>query len=179
MATDYKFALDCIQESAGSENAKLKVYKSDGTTVVLNETEITSTDADNPTTVTFEVTGMDDPSSSEYQSLVLELTNEYYVDSSTDRNILLEGIRYCTKHSGTYKVNTRGEEVNASDSETDKWLPTQVTDISGDDQDNSAHSDGFTVTVWSSSKVTITFPTKHASNVQTGYPALNSFQTQS
>ena len=173
MATDFKFAIDCIQESAGSENAKLKVYKSDGTTNVLAETEITSTDRDNPTTVCFEVSGYEDIASDKYQSLVLELTNEYYVDSSTDRNIVVLNMRYVNKTGSDYKVPTGtgyGLRSNSTDN-TDhaKWVPTLITDISGDDQDNSAFNNGNDVVVWSESKTTITFPTKHSSNDTTGY----------
>ena len=65
---------------------------------------------------------------------------------------------------------TSGGPVNSSDSDSDKWMPTQITSISGDDVDPSAHTDGDSVIVWSGNKVTITFPTKYPSNDHAGYP---------
>ena len=59
MATDYRFAIQCWQDSAGSEDARMDVFI-DGTKVVDNTT-ITATSADSPQLVTWETTGLADP----------------------------------------------------------------------------------------------------------------------
>lgn len=95
---DYKFKLLCVQEAAGSENAKIKI--SHGATVIVAEQEITSTDTSSPTEVTFEVTGLNAPASGETCDLKIELLNDYYVDTDTDRNVVIIESFYCYKSTG-------------------------------------------------------------------------------
>lgn len=82
------------QESAGDENAKIKI--SAGDTVLIAEQEVTSTDDSNPDKIVFEVTGV----SGNSVNLSVELLNDYYVDSSTDRNAIIHEIWYTDKADG-------------------------------------------------------------------------------
>ena len=54
---DYKFLVSATQDSAGSENAKIKIEVEGA--VAVASAEIASTDTDNPTGTLFEVTGLD------------------------------------------------------------------------------------------------------------------------
>ena len=99
MATDYRFAVSCWQDKAGSENAKANIFV--GGTQVATEVEITSESADSPQIVRFEATGLADRNSDGSVTVPIKvvLVNEYYVDSSTDRNIWIKEIRYTHKHN--------------------------------------------------------------------------------
>lgn len=99
MATDYRFAVQCWQDSAGSDNARLDVYI--GGTKVVDNVEITATSDGSPQVVTWETTGLADPASdgSVTEDIKFVLKNEYYVDAATDRNIWINAIGY------TFKVN--------------------------------------------------------------------------
>ena len=99
MATDYRFAIGCWQDQAGSENAKANIFV--GGTQVATEVEITATSADSPQVVSFEATGLADRNSDGSVTVPIKvvLVNEYYVDSGTDRNIWIKEIRYTHKHA--------------------------------------------------------------------------------
>jgi len=101
MATDYRFAIQCWQDSAGSENAKANIFVND--TQVATEVEITATSADSPQTVSFEVTGLSDPNAdgSVTCDIKVSLINDYYVDSSTDRNIWINSIAHICKYDSS------------------------------------------------------------------------------
>ena len=97
MATDYRFAIQCWQDSAGSEDARIDVYIGDAK--VVDNITITATSADSPQIVTWETTGLADPNIDGSVSINMKvvLKNEYYVDSSTDRNIWINTIGHNSK----------------------------------------------------------------------------------
>lgn len=99
MATDYRFAVQCWQDSAGSENARLDVFIGD--TKVVDNVEVTATSADSPQVVYWETTGLADPAidGSVTENIKFVLKNEYYVDAATDRNIWINAIGY------NFKIN--------------------------------------------------------------------------
>jgi hypothetical protein len=100
---DYRFAIRCWQDQAGDENAKANVFV-DGVQVAT-EVEITATSADSPGLITWESTGLTAPAADTSFDIKVVLTNEYYVDADTDRNIRINGIGYLTKAAdGNYKV---------------------------------------------------------------------------
>lgn len=103
MATDYRFAISCWQDSAGAENAKANIFIND--TQVASEVEITATSADSPQIVSFEKTGLPDPNSDGSVTCAIKvvLVNDYYVDASTDRNIWINGIGHVSKDEDIYK----------------------------------------------------------------------------
>ena len=122
---DYRFAIRCWQDQAGSENAKANVFV-DGTQVAT-DVEITATSEDTAQTIAWESLGLADPASDTSFDIKVVLTNEYYVDSSTDRNININGVRYLTKDSaGNYRNSVRATEPSP--------LTTIVTDFT--DYDN-------------------------------------------
>ena len=102
---DYKFALKLHQDKAGSENAKAKI--SIGGTVVVEELEISATDA---TLYTYDVTGLADTVNIDNSVTTLvkvELLNDLYVDSDNDRNIIWSGCGYVQKNDdGNYYSQT-------------------------------------------------------------------------
>jgi len=140
MATDYRFAIQCWQDSAGSENAKANIFV--GGTQVATEVEITATSEDSPQVVSFEATGLADSNSdgSVTEDIKVVLVNEYYVDSSTDRNIWINAVMYTEKNAnapgssdlaywnGGTKI-TNFEDVNQyTGSGAPYWvIPTAVT----------------------------------------------------
>lgn len=168
---DYKFLIKAHQDSAGSENAKLTITI--GGTTVLNEGEITSSDSSSPTEITFDANGLDSPAADTNISMVCTLTNEYYVDSSTDRNAIIQEIYYTDKADGTnFKKwdNTTGRWVAVSSFVTANMMQAEMTAVSGDDQpDNYSASDY--VTCWSASPATVTVNVPQSSGESGDYPA--------
>lgn len=103
MATDYRFAMKCWQDSAGSEDAKINIFV-DGTQVAT-DVVITATSDSSPQIVSFEATGLPDPVSSgsiPTCDIKVVLTNEYFVDANTDRNVWINGIAYIVKKDDEY-----------------------------------------------------------------------------
>jgi len=99
---DYRFAIRCWQEQAGDENAKANVFI-DGVQVAT-EVEITATSEETAQIISWESTGLADPAAGNSFDIKVVLANEYYVDSSNDRNIIINGIGYLTKDSdGNYR----------------------------------------------------------------------------
>lgn len=180
MATDYRFIMSLYQEAAGDDNADIKIEMGD--TVYHASVEVTATSEDSPQYITWEATGLPDPGTSTTHAVKVTLLNEYYVDSSTDRNIVITRIRYTTKDDGTnYKkhddVNSTdgndlyvaitdfndpdnyiGEETKLADG-TSTIYTAGITAISGNDVDASSYSPLDYVTVWSSEPVTLTMST--------------------
>ena len=119
---DYRFAIRCWQDKAGSDNAKADVYV--GSTKVADEVEITATSAGSPQIIAWESTGLTAPASDTTVAIKVVLTNDYYVDASTDRNIHINGIGYITKaEDGSYKNST----YNSAD--TPVYVESTVTDF--------------------------------------------------
>ena len=169
---DYRFAIRCWQDQAGDENAKANVWI-DGVQVAT-EVEVTATSEDAPQLITWESTGLTAPAADTSFDIKVVLTNEYYVDADTDRNIRINGIGYITKSSdGNYKVGkpegdpptysvTTITDFTDFDNYYNSNIPTAVV---GDQIDNdwwaSRETDTFYhVVVWGSSDtgVTMTFP---------------------
>lgn len=98
---DYRFGLRCWQDKAGDENAKANVYVNG--TKVVSEQEITKTGSSDPDYIFWESTGLaaTNTDGSNTVSIKVELVNDYYVDSSTDRNIWVDGIGYIDKADGS------------------------------------------------------------------------------
>ena len=119
---DYRFAIRCWQDQAGDENAKANVFV-DGVQVAT-EVEITAISADSPQLITWESTGLTAPAADTSFDIKVVMTNEYYVDASTDRNINIDGIGYITKAAdGNYKVGV------SDDSDPPVYTDTTVTDF--------------------------------------------------
>ena len=128
---DYRFAIRCWQDQAGDENAKANVFV-DGVQVAT-EVEITATSADSPQLITWESTGLTAPAADTSFDIKVVLTNEYYVDADTDRNIRINGIGYITKSvDGDYKLGI------GDDSDPQVYSETTITDFT--DFDNYANS---------------------------------------
>ena len=101
---DYRFAIRCWQDQAGSENAKADVFV--GSTKVADQVEITATSASSPQLIAWESTGLTAPASDTSIAIKVVLVNDYYVDADTDRNIHIDGIGLITKaEDGSYKQN--------------------------------------------------------------------------
>ena len=166
MATDYRFAMQCWQDSAGSENAKANIFV-DGTQV-CTEVEITATSADSPQVISFEATGLPDPNAdgSVTCEIKVVLANEYYVDSSTDRNIWINALAHiCKSIDGDYWGATTQPTTNFTSLSEYANIGTIPTAVSGD-QLPDGFWDGVTafnhIPVWgnkndSSAGVTITW----------------------
>ena len=170
---DYRFAIRCWQDKAGSENAKVNIFV--GSTKVADEVEVTATSEDSPQVIAWESTGLTAPASDTTVAIKVVLVNEYYVDADTDRNVNINGIGYLTKAiNGSYKKvledgTFRDDETTVTDFTV--WanyldvIPTAVTgDQIADDFWSSRETDGFyTVPVLGGSDdtgVTMTFPVK-------------------
>lgn len=170
---DYRFAIRCWQDQAGDENAKANVFV-DGVQVAT-EVEITATSADSPQLITWESLGLTAPAADTSFDIKVVLTNEYYVDATTDRNIRINGIGYITKADGgnyttidpTVSDNEWEQEVVVTDfTNYDMYFNTNIpTAVTGDQIANdwwaSRDEDTFYhVVVWGGSEigVTITFP---------------------
>jgi len=174
MATDYRFAIQCWQDSAGSEDARMDVFIGD--TKVVDNVTITATTSASPQLVTWETTGLADPNGDGSVTIDMKvvLKNEYYVDSNTDRNIWIDTIGYNAKinnvtgQSGAVYVTPGSDPATVvSDWTTvDSYKLETPTAVSGD-QIPSDFWSGVTVfnniPVWGSdgtSGTTITYPLK-------------------
>ena len=173
---DYRFAIRCWQDQAGDENAKTNVFV-DGVQV-LTEVEVTATSEDSPQLITWESTGLTAPAADTSFDIKVVLTNEYYVDASTDRNIRIDGIGYITKATdGNYKLRqfdysdpdniTKTGETTVTDftdfgNYSNAVVPTAVTgDQIPDGWWASRDTDSFYhVVIWGGSEegVTMSFP---------------------
>ena len=124
---DIKFGLQCWQEQAGSENAKINIFV-DGTQVVT-EAEITATSSASPQVVSWEVANaVTWASGTTYTpDIKVILANDYYVDASTDRNVVISGLGHLTKHGDEtdYAKNTNWDGSSFTDS-----TKTTITDFS-------------------------------------------------
>jgi len=168
---DYRFAIQCWQDQAGDENAKANVFV-DGVQVAT-EVEITATSEDSPSIIVWESTGLTAPAADTSFDIKVVLTNEYYVDADTDRNIRINGIGYLTKaFDGNYKLSqfdysdldniTKTGETTVTDFAD--WgcyiasIPTAVTgDQITDDWWSSRDSDGFYhIVVWGGADIGVT-----------------------
>jgi len=172
MATDYRFAIQCWQDSAGSEDARMDVFIGD--TKVVDNVTITATSADSPQLVTWETTGLADPNSDGSVTIDMKvvLKNEHYVDSSTDRNIWVNTIGHNPKianatgfSEATYLAIGSDPATAVTDWTTvDSYYQETPTAVSGD-QIPSDFWSGVTVfhniPVWGSdgtAGTTITYP---------------------
>ncbi len=171
---DYRFAIRCWQDRAGSDNAKVNVFM--GSTKVADEVEVTATSEDSPQVIAWESTGLTAPAADTSFAIKVVLVNDYYVDADTDRNVNINGIGYLTKAAnGSYKNNTvdgSDNKVEATISDfTDfnnyyiNGIPTAVTgDQIPDDFWSGRAADGFyTIVVWGGTDdtgATMTFPVK-------------------
>jgi len=128
---DYRFAIRCWQDQAGDENAKANVFV-DGVQVAT-EVEITATSADSPSTITWESTDLTAPAADTSFDIKVVMTNDYYVDASTDRNIYINGIGYINKDTdGDYK-KIYSDSLEGADGVK---IPSVITDFSGYDIHN-------------------------------------------
>lgn len=125
-SVDYYWRFEFIQDSAGSENAKIKIehYHSqsteDGSWTIdelASELEITSTDSSNPTVWTGTCTGTAPgvnatgvsasatekaaAASIQTQKIKVTLLNDYYLDSDNDRAVTWQWAGYAPKWSWT------------------------------------------------------------------------------
>jgi hypothetical protein len=172
---DYRFAIQCWQDQAGSEDAKANVFV-DGVQVAT-EVAVTATSADSPQLITWESTGLTAPAADTSFDIKVVMTNDYYVDSDTDRNIIINSIGYTFKGNGDNYIKPVSDggdpEVWSSASITDtadfnsisnyfRIIPTAVTgDQIADNWWSSRATDTFYyVYVWGGSAegVTITIP---------------------
>jgi len=91
MAT-YKLKFDLYQEAAGDDAANVTISVN-GTDVVSAQ-DVTSTDANSPTSfvvdAVMEDIGQNDDSHT--ADVVVTFNNQYYVDSENDRNVVLTGV---------------------------------------------------------------------------------------
>ena len=160
---DYKFAIRCWQDQAGDENAKANVFV-DGVQVAT-EVAVTATSADSPQIIAWESTGLTAPAAGTSFDIKVVMTNEYYVDADTDRNINIDGVGYITKDTdNNYKKkdlvvdadNPGGHLVTSTITDFDDYAnyvyetPTAVT---GDQTDanwwaNRGNTDFETIVVW-------------------------------
>jgi hypothetical protein len=131
---DYRFAIRCWQDQAGDENAKANVFV-DGVQV-LTEVEITATSVDSAQIITWESLGLTAPAAGTSFDIKVELVNEYYVDASTDRNILIDNFGYINKDTdGNYKKSTL-----VTDAENPKGITVNSTITDFDNYDNYAYA---------------------------------------
>jgi hypothetical protein len=167
---DYKILIQATQQQAGDEDAKLSI--SYGGATVASEVPITSTDDSNPTNVVFEITGAPASGDSTSIDLVCTLVNDYYVDSSTDRRITLQGVYYTDKADSTnYKRwnQTTGvwDIISTFDSTT--MMLSQFEAVSGDDQPSDFLSGQYVILY--SDPATITINLTGTSGMSGDYPA--------
>ncbi len=118
---DYRFAIRCWQDQAGSDNARADVYV--GSTKVADEVEITATSEGSPQIIAWESTGLTAPASDTTVAIKVVLTNDYYVDADTDRNIHINGIGYLTKAADNSYKNCAGEGADLAN-----YVVTDFTD---------------------------------------------------
>jgi len=98
---NYKIALKLYQSQAGDENAKVKVSINDIT--VAENVDVSNTDSENPTLFVYDVADLPDPAAGATTTVKVELLNDFYVDSSNDRNVHWAGCGYaCLTSDGNY-----------------------------------------------------------------------------
>ena len=124
---NYRFALKLHQDQAGGENAKAKITI--GGNVVVEELEISAT---TPTLYTYDVTGL--PSNNVDGSVTtqvkVELLNDYYVDETTDRNIIWTACGYVQEEAnGNYETATH----TTTDGTTWTTATAAISDFTSDD----------------------------------------------
>lgn len=106
MATVYKFGLKMWQDQAGDEDAKINVFVNDSQ--IITEQAITATSAESPQIVSWESEGLGDPSNGKTVTIKVVLANDYYVDSTTDRNAWISDIyaidRFSADAGYTFKI---------------------------------------------------------------------------
>lgn len=182
---DYKFLLLLRQEAAGSDNAKVNITING--TQVATDLEISQTSANGTVTchgekfqpVVVEGTGLTataNPATSVTQTITISYTNDYFVDSDTDRNIEMCNVLYYTdKANGSdYKrVDTSGADVEDDTGEvitdfTDmsKMIETSVSSVSGAISD---WTSGY-VQMSVNGDYTITFATPNSTGRNGKYP---------
>jgi len=96
---DYKFIMPVWQDAAGDEDANISVTVN-GVEVVSNK-DVTSTDAESPTMVTWESTGLPDLAEDQTLDVIVTLNNDLYIDESTDRSVWVKTILYTDKADGS------------------------------------------------------------------------------
>lgn len=102
MATDYKLAIRCWQDRAGSEDTKVNVFLNGAQ--VLTEAPVSGQAADDASLLTFDATGLGDVETDTIITLKVVIVNDLYVDGDTDRNVYITGIGYIDKDAdGSYK----------------------------------------------------------------------------
>jgi len=151
---DYKFALRCWQDKEGSENAKINVFVND--TQILTEAEVSAESRDTPSIVSFDATGLPDPNSDGSVTCTIKvvLVNDYYVDSDTDRNVHINGIRYITKDTdGIFKAYNGTTDVTVTDFTNydnfqGRTIPTNVTGDQIPADWNESSGDFYDIIVW-------------------------------
>ena len=179
---DYRFAIRCWQDAAGDENAKANVFV-DGVQVAT-EVEVTATSEDSAQLITWESTGLTAPAADTSFDIKVVLTNEYYVDANTDRNIRINGIGFLTKAAdGDYKlsqynvvedvITKSGESTITDFTDFSNYINSTVpTAVAGSQIEDgwwaSRDADTFYhVVVWGSEDddigVTMTFPAQQSS----------------
>jgi len=111
---DYKIALKLYQNQAGSENAKVKISINDIT--VGDNVEISNTDPLNPTLFVYDVSSLPSPAPGTTTTVKVELLNDFYVDSSNDRNIHWVGCGYAPQDAdGNYYKGNKSANVVITD----------------------------------------------------------------
>ena len=157
---DYKFKIQAYQQAAGDEDAKISITDADGN-VVGSNLVISSVDADSPTVHVVEVTGLDAPADDNTTQLTINFENEYYVDASTDRNVIITAVDWSEKADGisykTWDKETSSiiESTDADAFVTEKAGQKIVTAVSGDDQ-TSNYTAGDFIIIWGGNPVTLT-----------------------
>jgi len=157
---DYKFKIKAYQQAAGDENAKISITDAAGN-VVGSNLAIISTDADSPDQHVVEVTGLDAPADDNTTQLTINFENEYYVDASTDRNVIITAVDWIEKADGiSYKFWDKDTSALVEISDTDIFVSEKtsikvVTAIAGNDQPDNYTAGDF-ITVWSGEPVTLT-----------------------
>jgi len=157
---DYKFKIKAYQQAAGDEDAKISITDADGN-VVGSNLVISSVDADSPTMHVVEVTGLDAPADDNTTQLTINFENEYYVDSSTDRNVIITRVDWIEKADGiSYKIWDKETSSMIECTDTDTFTSEQtfnkiITAIAGNDQPAS-YTPGDYIVVWSGQPVTLT-----------------------
>ena len=181
---DYKFLLLLRQEAAGSDNAKVNITING--TQVETDLEISQTSANGTITchgekfqpVVVEGTGLtaavNTPDSALTESITISYTNDYFVDSDTDRNIEMCNVLYYTdKANGSdyKKININESDELVGETITDftdmsKMIETSVSSVSGAISD---WSSGY-VQMSVNGDYTITFGVPSSSGRNAKYP---------
>lgn len=124
---DYRFALKCWQDQAGSEDAKINVFVNGAQ--VVTEGVVSATSVDSPTIISWESTGIDAPANDTSVSIRVQLANNHYVDESEDRNVYVGGIGYIDKNdNSSYRIRKYGADFDSTSNDP-AATPTTVTDF--------------------------------------------------